>query len=44
MKYIKLFEELDSNSKYLIELSSANSSGVFEESNPSEEILKQSKK
>jgi hypothetical protein len=41
MKYLKLFEDLEEdNSKYLIELSSANSRGIMDMTNPSESIKK----
>ena len=40
MKYLKLFEDLEDNSKYLIQLSSANSRGIMTMNNPSESIKK----
>jgi len=40
MKYLKLFEDLEDNSKYLIQLSSANSGGIMNMTNPSESIKK----
>jgi hypothetical protein len=41
MKYLKLFEDLEEdNSKYLIQLSSANSRGIWGMTNPPESIKK----